>query len=297
MSLAQNDIKERMPRWMYRPVRCGPVLKKVEEILEQEKLNTVCHGARCPNRGECFAAGTATFMIMGDVCTRDCRFCAVPTGAVMPLDEGEPDAVARAAEALGLQHVVVTSVTRDDLPDGGAGHFARTIWALRAALPDSTVEVLVPDFAGDGEAIDAVVHAAPDVFNHNVETVKSLYPSARPEADYERSLAVLSRAAGAGLVTKSGFMVGLGESMEEVEELLCDLKECGCGMVTVGQYLQPAAGNLPVARYWTPAEFEAIEESARGMGFKGVAAGPLVRSSYFAKEMFTAIGKHRVSIG
>jgi lipoic acid synthetase len=297
MSLAQNDIKKRMPRWMYRPVRCGPVLRKVEKVLEQEKLNTVCNGARCPNRGECFAAGTATFMIMGDVCTRDCRFCAVPGGAAKPLDPGEPAGLARAAEELGLEYVVVTSVTRDDLPDGGAEHFARTVEKLRAALPDSTVEVLVPDFAGDGEAIDAVVHAAPDVFNHNVETVKSLYPSARPGADYERSLGVLSRAAGAGLVTKSGFMVGLGESMEEVEELLRDLKECGCGMVTVGQYLQPAAGNLPVARYWTPAEFEAVEESARVMGFKGVASGPLVRSSYFADKMFTAMRDHSVDPG
>ena len=297
MSNVRADLKERMPRWMYRPVRCGPALRKVEEVLEQEKLNTVCASARCPNRGECFGSGTATFMIMGGVCTRDCRFCAVLEGTALPLEAGEPEAVARASEALGLRHVVVTSVTRDDLPDGGADHFARTIMALRRALPGSTVEVLVPDFKGEGESIDTVVKAAPDVFNHNVETVRRLYPVVRSGADYERSLAVLARAAGAGMVTKSGMMVGLGEYGSEVEELLRDLRQTDCRMVTVGQYLQPTKDNLPVARYWNPDEFAEIERMARGMGFDGVAAGPLVRSSYFAKEMFSAIGKYRVSIG
>jgi len=297
MSNVRADLSERMPRWMYRSVRCGPVLRRVEEVLKEEKLNTVCVGARCPNRGECFAVGTATFMIMGDVCTRDCRFCAVPAGSVRRLDEGEPEAVTRAAETLGLRHVVVTSVTRDDLPDGGADHFARTVMALRRALPGSTVEVLVPDFKGEGESIDTVVKAAPDVFNHNVETVRRLYPVVRSGADYERSLAVLARAAGAGMVTKSGMMVGLGESGSEVEELLRDLRQAECRMVTVGQYLRPAEDNLPVARYWKPDEFAEIEGIARGMGFEGVAAGPLVRSSYFAHEMLDTVRGHCVDRG
>ena len=297
MSNVRAGLSERMPRWMCRPVRCGPALRMVEEVLEEEKLNTVCASARCPNRGECFASGTATFMILGGVCTRDCRFCAVPAGAVREPDEGEPEGVARAAETLGLRHVVVTSVTRDDLLDGGADHFARTVMALRRTLPGSTVEVLVPDFKGEGESIDTVVEAAPDVFNHNVETVRRLYPVVRSGADYERSLAVLARAAGAGMVTKSGMMVGLGESGSEVEELLRDLRQAECRMVTVGQYLRPAEDNLPVARYWKPDEFAEIEGIARGMGFEGVAAGPLVRSSYFAHEMLDTVRGHCVARG
>ena len=297
MDLPRKEVRERMPRWMLRPVRYAPAVRRVEEVLRGEELKTVCVGARCPNRGECFAAGTATFMIMGDVCNRHCRFCAVPGGEVRPLDAGEPEAVARAAEALGLEHTVVTSVTRDDLADGGAEHFARTVEALRKTIPGSTVEVLVPDFAGGWEAIDTVVKAAPDVFNHNMETVRRLYPAARAGADYERSLCVLARAAGAGLVTKSGFMVGLGESRSEVEGLLHDLKDADCRMITAGQYLRPTADNLPVSRYWKPDEFGEIERMARGMGFDSVSAGPLVRSSYFAKDMLTAIGKDRVSSG
>ena len=269
-------------------MRCGSELREVEGILAGERLNTVCVGAKCPNRGECYSAGTATFMIMGDRCTRNCGFCAVPTGVVERLDQEEPKRVARAAALLGLSHVVVTSVTRDDLPDGGAGHFARTVQAIREVLPDATVEVLIPDFNGRMNDVDAVLEARPDVFNHNVETVKRLYIKARPQADYRRTLSVLERSAGAGLPTKSGFMVGLGESLAEVHKLLEDLLDAGCGMVTVGQYLQPAANNLPVARYWEPAEFAGLERTALRMGFEAVASGPLVRSSYFAHEMFDA---------
>lgn len=297
MSQTETELEERMPRWMHRTVRCGPAIRRVEQVLQEEGLNTVCSGARCPNRGECFAAGTATFMIMGDVCTRDCRFCAVPAGPVRLLDTSESEAVARAAEALGLKHVVVTSVTRDDLEDGGAGHFASTVIALRKALPDATLEVLVPDFKGERGAVDAVVETSPDVFNHNVETAKALYPTVRPQADYERSLAVLARAAEKGIVTKSGFMVGIGESWSEVEGILYDLKDAGCRMVTVGQYLRPTAASLPVARYWRLDEFAEIEERARGLGFDGVAAGPLVRSSYFAHNMFNAMREHCVASG
>ncbi len=278
----------RMPRWMHRPVRCGPELSMVEGVLAEQRLNTVCVGARCPNRGECYAAGTATFMIMGDRCTRDCGFCAIPNGGTGPLDAGEPERLAGAAAAMGLEHVVITSVTRDDLPDGGSGHFSATVEAVRVALPGASVEVLVPDFGGCVEDIDRVIESAPDVFNHNIETVRRLYPAVRPQADYRRSLAVLSRAAVAGLATKSGFMVGLGESAGEVDELMGDLLDAGCRFLTAGQYLRPAEENLPVARYWEPEEFEAIEERALAMGFEGVASGPLVRSSYFAHEMFDA---------
>jgi lipoyl synthase len=279
---------ERMPRWMHRPVRCGAELSKVEGVLASQRLSTVCVGAKCPNRGECFSAGTATFMIMGDVCTRDCAFCAVTSGPVEPLDGTEPERVAEAAARIGLKHVVVTSVTRDDLPDGGAGHFAATVSAVRKGLPAATVEVLVPDFGGRMRDVDRVAGVAPDVFNHNMETVRRLYGSVRPQAQYERSMEVLARAAAAGLVVKSGLMVGLGEEEDEVLDLLADLRGTGCTMVTVGQYLRPSERNAPVRRYWEPAEFEALEKEARAMGFDAVAAGPLVRSSYFAHEMLDA---------
>jgi lipoic acid synthetase len=282
---AEARSADRMPRWLLRPVRCGPSLQKVAGVLSEERLNTVCDGAKCPNRGECYSAGTATFMIMGDRCTRDCGFCAVTTGGTGPLDADEPRRVAKAAAAMGLKHVVVTSVTRDDLPDGGAGHFAATVEVVRDEVPGATVEVLVPDFAGRERDVGTVIEAGPDVFNHNVETVRRLYAEVRPQADYARSLEVLGRAAGAGLPTKSGFMVGLGENGREVRELLEDLRRAGCILLTVGQYLRPAKSNLPVSRYWEPAEFASLEEEALLMGFEAVASGPLVRSSYFAGEM------------
>lgn len=280
-----NRREERMPRWMYRPLTQGGRLREVEQVLAKEGLHTVCVGAKCPNRGECFSAGTATFMIMGDTCTRDCRFCAVPTGPVRALDRGEPEAVARAAKKMALSHVVVTSVTRDDMPDGGAGHFADTIAAVRGALPGATVEVLVPDFKGSPDARATVFAARPDVLNHNIETVKSLYPGIRPMHDYDRCLSIIRAASRAGLRAKSGFMVGLGESPAELGALMKDLQEAGCSFVTAGQYLQPAADNMPVRRFWKPEEFLALEERALSMGFEGVAAGPLVRSSYHAGKM------------
>jgi lipoic acid synthetase len=274
-----------MPRWMLRSVECGPELRQVEGLLEREGLNTVCVGAKCPNRGECYSAGTATFMILGARCTRDCAFCAVPTGGVEPPEPGEPEAVARAASGMGLKHVVVTSVTRDDLPDGGAEHFARTVRAVRARLPGATVEVLVPDFAGRAADVEVVLAARPDVFNHNVETVERLYETVSPQADYARSLAVLEQAAAAGMPAKSGFMVGLGETSLEVEELMRDLHGAGCSLLTVGQYLRPAERNVPVERYWEPSEFGQLEVKARALGFEAVAAAPLVRSSYFAHKL------------
>ncbi len=277
--------EERMPRWLKKRVRCGSKLRIIENALAGERLNTVCVGAKCPNRGECFSAGTATFMILGARCSRECVFCAVPTGKVETVDENEPRRVARAAAQMGLKHVVVTSPARDDLSDGGAGHFAATIAAAREEVPGAAVEVLVPDFQGRGCDIDTVIASAPDVFNHNMETVKWLYADVRPQADYDRSLRVLARAAGAGLVTKSGFMVGLGESFEDASRLLEDLLGVGCTHVTAGQYLQPTAGNLAVQRYWTPEEFELLAQEARMMGFEAVACGPFVRSSYRAREM------------
>jgi len=274
-----------MPRWMYRPVTHGGAMREVEDVLSREGLHTVCAGARCPNKGECFASGTATFMIMGDTCTRGCGFCAVPTGPVRPLDEGEPEAVARAASEMGLTHVVVTSVTRDDVADGGASHFARTIDEVRKALPEATVEVLIPDLQGSTESLETVFAARPDVLNHNVETVKALYSDVRPRHEYRRSLDILSAAGKAGLLPKSGFMVGLGESPAQIGELLEDLQGAGCRFVTVGQYLQPAKDKLPVKHFWKPEEFMALEARAVSMGFEGVAAGPLVRSSYYAGQM------------
>lgn len=263
----------------------------MEGVLEEAGLNTVCHGAKCPNRGECFASGTATFMIMGAVCTRSCRFCAVPGGTAEPLRDDEPQAVAGAASAMGLNHVVITSVTRDDLPDGGAAHFARTVEAVRRSMPGATIEVLVPDFGGDVGSVDTVLEAGPDVFNHNVETVARLYGEVRPQADYPRTLGVLRRAAQAGAVTKSGFMVGLNESRSEVSGLLSDLVAAGCVLVTSGQYLRPSADNLPVARYWEPREFEELQREALGMGFEGAACAPLVRSSYEAGKILTSARK------
>jgi lipoic acid synthetase len=285
---AEPRPAERMPGWMHRAVECGPEFRKVEGLLDREGLNTVCVGARCPNRGECYSHGTATFMIMGDRCSRDCGFCAVPSGGLKPLDQGEPEAVARAAARLDLKHVVITSVTRDDIGDGGAGHFARTVRAVRAALPDAVVEVLVGDFQGRAEDIATVLAEEPEVFNHNLETVARLQEEVRPQADYGRSLEVIRQAAGAGLRAKSGFMVGLGETVSEVEDLLVDLRESGCRLLTIGQYLRPAERNLAVARYWEPREFERLEAKALALGFEGVAAGPLVRSSYFAHELLHA---------
>ncbi|MCG2795434.1 MAG: lipoyl synthase [Actinomycetia bacterium] len=287
--------KARMPRWMRRRVMCGPALRRVEEVLAEEGLATVCVGARCPNLGECYCAGTATFMILGDRCTRDCRFCAVPPGEGRPPDPGEPEAVARAASRLGLEHVVVTSVTRDDLEGGGAGQFASTVEAVREALPGATVEVLIPDFLGDPAAVDKVIKAGPDVFNHNLETVRRLYPRVRPQAEYGRSLAVLSRGREAGLLTKSGFMVGFGESSEEIDELMGDLLAAGCRLLTVGQYLRPTAESAQVSRYYRPGEFETLREKALGMGFEAVAAGLYVRSSYFAGEMFESVRDKRTA--
>jgi lipoic acid synthetase len=284
------------PEWLKVRLDSSGEYEQVRDMMRRLSLVTVCEEARCPNIHECWARErTATFMLMGDVCTRHCGFCAVGKGRPgAPPDPGEPERVAQAARELGLSHAVVTSVNRDDLPDGGAGHFAATIRALRLRNPHITVEVLIPDFQGNPDALDAVLAEAPEILNHNVETVPRLYRRVRPDARYEQSLELIARAAarrdrdGLDLRTKSGLMAGLGESMDELLATLSDLRAAGCDIATVGQYLQPYERRLPVERYYTPAEFDAIRAAGEAMGFARVESGPLVRSSYHARRALDA---------
>jgi lipoic acid synthetase len=266
--------------------------RELQRQLRRSGLHSVCEEARCPNRSECWARGHVTFMLLGSVCTRACRFCAVSTGlpAAGP-DPGEPARVARVAAELGLSHVVVTSVNRDDLPDGGAGQFAATIRSIRRLRPQASVEVLTPDFQGDLAAVATVCDAEPDVYNHNVETIPRLYRRVRPGASFARSRSVLAQAKRLrpAAVVKSGFMVGLGESFEEAVALIEALAETGVDFVTIGQYLRPSREHLPVERYWQPEEFDALAREGRALGIAQVASGPLVRSSYHAQETFEAL--------
>jgi len=287
--------KRRLPPWLKKRLPAGSAAAETRAILDELGLETVCRSARCPNLPECFARHTATFMILGVRCTRSCRFCAVEGGPPDAVRDDEPEAVAEAAARLGLRHVVVTSVTRDDLPDGGAGHFARVIAAVRRRLPRTIIEVLTPDFLGSSAAVATVIDAEPDVFNHNVETVPRLYPEIRPEADYGRSLDVLREAKrlAAGrprrIRTKSGLMVGCGETRKELLCVLADLRAADCDALTLGQYLAPSGGHYPVARFVPPEEFAAYEAEARGLGFLAVASGPFVRSSYNAEALFDSM--------
>ncbi len=275
--------KRRLPQWFRVPAPGNERYREIKALLRREHLHTVCEGARCPNIGECWGMhGTATFMILGNCCTRRCRFCAVDKGTPSPPGVNEADAVARAVQTLGLRHVVITSVTRDDLPDGGASAFAAVIHRIRAANEDVTTEVLIPDFRGDVEALDVVLEARPNVLNHNLETVRRLYTSARPQSDYERSLAVLRHASKQGCITKTGIMVGLGEKRDELEELFIDAARAGCSMMTIGQYLRPSEHHLPIDRFYTPDEFAMLRNSAEKAGVCHVESGPLVRSSYHA---------------
>ena len=282
------EIK-RKPDWLRIDLNKGRSLNYVKEILNRFSLNTVCEEANCPNRMECFSKKTATFMILGSQCTRNCRFCNVTHGAPQPVDPEEPDKVAKAAAELELKHVVVTSVTRDDLPDGGARHFSRVIKAIKSLSGDTVVEVLIPDFRGSFAALETVVKAKPEVLNHNIETVPRLYPEVRPAAIYERSLELLSRVKSidGSMLTKSGIMVGLGEKEEEVIRVFNDLRSAGCDFLTIGQYLAPSAGHYPVAEYISPEIFKMYKEKALSLGFSFVASAPLVRSSYNAAEMLT----------
>jgi len=266
----------------------GPDYDLVRSLISKSDLHTVCQEAKCPNQWECFARRTATFLILGDRCTRNCSFCAVEHGPAEALDPEEPLRVAEAVSNLGLRYVVITSVTRDDLSDGGAGAFALTIRAIRQKISDVLIEVLIPDFQGRPGPLEILLDANPDVLNHNVETVDRLYPVVRPEAVYERSLQIFRRAKNfnESLPLKSGLMLGLGESFEEVHKTLQDLIEAGCTLLTLGQYLQPSKNHIPVERFVTPAEFEQFREIALAMGFSKVASGPLVRSSYHAGDLF-----------
>ncbi|MBI5230867.1 MAG: lipoyl synthase [Coriobacteriales bacterium] len=287
MSYEHGTRAKRMPVWLRRPLARPGQGAEVTGVLDELRLNTVCQSAKCPNRGECFSEGTATFLIMGDACTRGCRFCAVESRQPAPLDADEPARVAEAARRFGLRHVVVTSVTRDDLDDGGAAHFVAVIRALREAVPAVAVEVLTSDFGGRMECVDVVADAAPDVFNHNLETVPRLYGSVRPGADYRRSLSVLARAKDArpAAPTKSGLMLGLGETADEVRDVMADLRAHGVTMLTLGQYLRPSARHLPVAEFVEPGVFTELARDAYKLGFEAVAAAPFVRSSYHAAEL------------
>ncbi|MDJ0719986.1 MAG: lipoyl synthase [Desulfobacterales bacterium] len=293
MKESESPKKEvqRKPPWLKRRLPAGPVYGTVCHTIGTRKLHTVCQEAQCPNQWECFSNQTATFLILGARCTRRCRFCAVAHGPQGPPDPDEPVRLAEAAAEMELAYVVVTSVTRDDLPDGGAGAFAATIRAIRQRLPQARIEVLIPDFQGSREALDMVLEARPDVLNHNLETVPRLYATVRPEADYARSLGLLkaSHVRAPTIPTKSGLMLGLGESDAEIRQSLADLAAVGCRMVTLGQYLQPSPDHLPVAAFVTPQAFEGWRREALAMGFDQAACGPLVRSSYQARELFKSL--------
>jgi lipoyl synthase len=287
------------PDWLTLQAPDAEALDGMKRLLDAGRLHTVCEDADCPNIGECFSGKTCTFMILGNVCTRNCRFCAVVHGRPSAVDSDEPQAVATAARRLGLRHVVVTSVTRDDLADGGAGHFAATIRAIRDEIPEATVEVLIPDFRGNIDSLHQVIDAGPDVINHNVETVHRLYPSVRPQALYRRSLVLLReiREFGSGMLSKSGLMLGLGETEREVIEVMKDLRTVHCEILTLGQYLSPSPTHHPVVEYVHPDTFKTLERIGYDMGFMEVHAGPLVRSSYHADRIFSRIGESKTRTG
>jgi lipoic acid synthetase len=281
----------RLPTWFKIRLTTTKNSSSVRNVLESKKLHTVCSSAGCPNRSECWNAGTATFMILGNICSRTCAFCAVPKGRPRNVDRDEPNRVAEAVFALGLHYAVITSVTRDDLPDGGAELFAATIRTIRCRQPDCGIEVLIPDFQGCKASLDTVLAAGPDVLNHNMETVPSLYAQVRPQAEYKRSLELLARAASGGAVTKSGLMLGLGEGTDELLSVFRDLRVAGCRILTLGQYLRPGRSRRPVHKYYHPDEFGELRRQALSLGFDRVVSGPLVRSSYHAAEHAAGEGR------
>lgn len=286
-----GTIRTGKPRWLRRSLPTGPEYEKMRRLVKDNHLHTVCQEAQCPNQFECFSEGTATFMILGERCTRNCHFCAVEHKPLELPDAAEPERVAEAVDILRLRYAVVTSVTRDDVADGGARIFAETIRAIRRRRPKTLVEVLIPDLQGDWKALETIVEAAPDVLNHNMETVVRLYPTVRPEALYERSLHLLHQGKQINplLPTKSGIMLGLGEKREELHKVWDDLLSAGCDILTMGQYLQPTAKHLAVERFLPPEEFEELKQEALARGFAGVAAGPFVRSSYQAEKLFRQV--------
>lgn len=279
---ASANAPLRKPAWLRRPLASDRRFFTTSALLNEQGLSTVCKEANCPNRQECFSSGTATFLILGETCTRNCRFCNIHPGQTSAPDPTEPQRVAQAAVTLALRHVVVTSVTRDDLEDGGSAQFASVITALRQALPDSSVEVLIPDFQGNADALRTVMDAKPHIINHNVETHPALYAQVRPQADYEQSLELLRRVNDCGMTAKSGLMVGLGETDAQVLEVLRDLRTVGCSIVTIGQYLPPTSQHHKLDRYVTPEQFEEYAAYGKSLGLRHVFSGPLVRSSYHA---------------
>ena len=293
-------IQRRLPEWMRVKAPGGPVYLELRARFREAGLHTVCQEAHCPNIGECWERKTATFMILGDTCTWRCHYCAVRTGRPEPPDQDEPHRLARTVQQMGLRYCVITSVTREDLPDGGASIFARCISEIRRLLPDCKVEVLIPDFKGDDEALMTVLEARPEVLNHNIETVRRVFHRVRPKGRYDRSLRLLRRAGelAPGIPTKSGIMVGLGETDQEIIETMQDLRDNGCALLTVGQYLRPSPVHFPLQKFYHPDEFDAIRDQGLRMGFRHVAAGPLVRSSYHADEQAAAaqvVGPEAVS--
>ena len=276
------------PAWLRRRLPSGPEYERLRTLLRDHHLTTVCQQALCPNQFECFGRGTATFLLLGERCTRTCRFCAIGHGPLGPPDPDEPQHVAEAVRLLGLRYTVLTSVTRDDLADGGAGHFAAAVRAVRGVSSDTRVELLIPDFQGNAQPLAIVLAAAPEVLNHNLETVPRLYAAARPQAIYARSLELLGRVrtSAPDTVSKSGIMVGLGETRAELRQLFADLRRVDCDLLTIGQYLQPSRDHLPVARFVPPEEFAELRDEALALGFRAVAAGPFVRSSYQAETLY-----------
>lgn len=285
----------RLPRWLKRPLPAGGQVTATRGVVTESGVATVCQEARCPNLSECWSQRTATFMILGDRCMRNCRFCAVTTAEPLPPEADEPLRLAEAVARLQLKHVVITAVSRDDLPDEGASHFAECVRAVRQSLPTASIEVLPADFHARLECIATLCDDGPDVYNHNLETVERLTPSIRPKADYRRSLKVLSlvKEIAPSIHTKSGLMVGLGETEDELRQTLADLRSVGCDIVTIGQYLQPSPTHVPVARYYEPAEFDRFADWAKELGFTGVASGPFVRSSYHARRMYNHLTEPR----
>lgn len=279
-------MQRRLPDYLKRPIIDTDKTRTVRKILKTKCLNTVCENARCPNKNECYTKNTATFLIMGGNCTRNCRYCNISCAKPEPLDLEEPKHIAEAVKALGLKYAVITSVTRDDLPDGGAEHFANCIYEIRKICPDTKIEILTPDFKGDRNSLDLIIKAHPDVFNHNIEAVRDIFKAVRPQGDYNCSLEVLKYVKeNSDILTKSGLIIGLGETFEQIEQTLIDLKNVGCDIVTIGQYIQPSKQHLEVAKYYTPEEYDELKALAQKAGIKNYQIGPLVRSSYRASEL------------
>lgn len=279
-------MRERLPEFLKRPIIDTDKTRTVRKILKSNCLNTVCEGARCPNKNECYSNHTATFLIMGSVCTRNCRYCNISCQRPEPLDENEPLHVAQAVKDLGLKYAVITSVTRDDLPDGGANHFAKCINEIRKISPNTKIEILTPDFKGNEESLNTIIKAHPNVFNHNIETARDIFKTARPQGNYDTSLGVLKYVKeNSDIKTKSGFMIGLGEDIEQIKQTITDLYSVNCDILTIGQYIQPSKEHLPVAKYYNPEEYEELKDIAKNIGIKYFQIGPLVRSSYNAAKL------------